>query len=61
MDANGLISGTSTVAAGTYNITISATNEGGTSNAVLVYTVTKRHLTVAVFPISANNVALQEL
>jgi hypothetical protein len=43
----GVISGTPTAAAGTYNITISATNIGGTTNALLVYTISKKEITVS--------------
>lgn len=44
-------SGTQTIigtptAAGNYNVTISATNAGGTTNAILVYTITKKEITV---------------
>jgi len=42
----GVISGTPTATPGTYNITISATNIGGTTNALLVYTITKKVITV---------------
>ena len=37
--ATGIISGTTSVAAGTYNVTITAQNEGGTASATLVITV----------------------
>lgn len=39
------IIGTPTLA-GIYNVTISATNAGGTTNAILIYTITKKEITV---------------
>ena len=43
--ANGQITGTPT-ATGVFNVTISATNAGGTGSATLVYTITPKNLTV---------------
>ena len=42
----GEITGTPTVAPGSFNVTISATNIGGTGSATLVYTITPKALTV---------------
>ncbi len=42
----GEISGTPTATPGTYTVTISATNIGGTSNAYLIYSITAKVLTV---------------
>ncbi len=43
----GEISGTPTATPGTYTVTISATNIGGTSNAYLIYLITPKALTVS--------------
>jgi hypothetical protein len=43
---NGEITGTPTVV-GTFNVTISATNSAGTGNAILVYTINPKSLTVS--------------
>ncbi|TRV27898.1 MAG: hypothetical protein EWV88_04065, partial [Microcystis wesenbergii Mw_MB_S_20031200_S109D] len=42
----GEITGTPTAVPGTYNVTISATNNGGTGNATLLYTILAKPLTV---------------
>ncbi|WP_298223862.1 YDG domain-containing protein, partial [Flavobacterium sp.] len=44
--STGEITGTPTAAPGTFNVTISATNAGGTGSATLVYTITAKNLTV---------------
>ncbi len=44
--STGDITGTPTSAPGAYNVTISATNAGGTGSATLVYTITAKNLTV---------------
>lgn len=46
IDATGVISGTVTGNVGTYNVTISATNGGGTDTETLVWTITQRALTI---------------
>jgi hypothetical protein len=52
----GEISGTPTSRAGSpYNVTISATNVGGTSNAILVYTINQKPLTIS-SPTASNKV-----
>ena len=43
----GEISGTPTATPGTYTVTISATNVGGTTNAYLIYSITAKELTVS--------------
>ena len=45
--STGLISGTPTATPGTYTVTISATNVGGTTNAYLIYSITAKALTVS--------------
>ncbi|MEC4004805.1 YDG domain-containing protein, partial [Flavobacterium sp. SUN052] len=44
---NGTISGTPTGFPGVFNVTISATNAGGTGNATLVYTISPKPITVS--------------
>ena len=45
--SNGQITGTPTAAPGVYNVTISATNIGGTGSEVLVYTINAKPLTIS--------------
>jgi hypothetical protein len=45
--ATGEITGTPTANPGSYNVTISATNAGGTGSAILVYTILAKELTIS--------------
>ena len=53
--ANGEITGTPTALPGNYNVTISATNAGGNGNAILVYTIAAKTLTIAGAAITTKN------
>ncbi len=52
---NGQITGTPTAVPGNFNVTISATNEGGTGNATLVYTIAAKTLTIAGAAVTTKN------